>query len=71
MTDKSTLAFPLLKANGYSNDGMTLRDYFAGQVITGLINNELIDALGPDRFPTVAAQTAYQIADAMIKERSK
>jgi hypothetical protein len=45
--------------------GMTLRDYFAGQALVGaLINNFWDDA---ERM----ASRSYQLADAMLKERSK
>lgn len=47
----------------YSVSGMSLRDYFAGQVIIGL-------AMSGNTEKT-KAQTAYEIADAMIEERGK
>jgi hypothetical protein len=48
-----------------SYDGMTLRDYFAGQAITSL--GQSWGAGHEER----AAELAYRIADAMIAERSK
>jgi hypothetical protein len=42
--------------------GMTLRDYFAGQV---LANSSTV------AHPKDVAETAYAIADAMLKEREK
>ena len=55
--------------NWLQSQGMTLRDWFAGQAIMGLCadpsNHELFD--GPDD----AAENAYAIADAMLAERSK
>ena len=57
-------AFPF--NDGYENtthEGMTLRDYFAGQIICGIASR-----------PYLAKQDAkksYEIADAMLKERSK
>jgi len=44
-------------------DGMTLRDYFAGRVITGYVWN-------PEGWETMAKR-AYAIADAMLAERKK
>jgi len=46
--------------------GMTLRDWFAGQALTGILSSEnrLIDA---DHYALIS----YQVADAMIKERCK
>lgn len=53
-------AFPQLWA--HMPQGMTLRDYFAGQALLGLVA----------RFDTNAsARIAYAVADAMLKERSK
>jgi len=51
--------------------GMTLRDWFAGQAINGMLAN----GLGPNSQwtddPPSAARWAYEIADAMIAERKK
>lgn len=47
----------------YGNEGMTLRDYFAGQVISEL----LVRFAEPD----VAARLAYHVAEAMIERRVK
>ena len=47
--------------------GLSLRDWFAGQAITGILaDNE-------EYGPTVqeAAETAYKIADAMLKARTR
>lgn len=62
-------AFPILDNFSTPHDGrltcvdsgMTLRDYFAGQVLTALIENE----------PKVVAVVAYDFADAMLAEREK
>ena len=53
--------------HGYpvTTEGMTLRDYFAGQVLTGItLNRDAVDynAAGVSSF-------CYQIADAMIVAR--
>ena len=55
-------AFP--KGYGQS-DGMTLRDWFAGQALAGLAR-EVTRV-----FPDVIAQNAYVYADAMMAERAK
>jgi len=45
------------------DNGMTLRDYFACQAMQGmLVGNQYFD-------DQVMAQAAYQLADAMIKQR--
>ena len=43
--------------------GMTLRDYFSGQVLSGNIRLD-----GADN-PHILAAKIYEIADAMLKER--
>ena len=47
------------------NGGMSLRDWFAGQALIGVLaNNELAHSV-----PDVNASSAYAIADAMLKAR--
>ena len=61
-------AFPTLADNGHAmnQDGMTLRDWFAGMAMQSLIlaakTSQDVDLL---------SKGAYQLADAMLKERSK
>lgn len=45
--------------------GMTLRDYFAGQALVGIL------AANRTGFNDVAAEEAYEAADAMLAEREK
>ena len=54
-------AFPSTYPN---RDGMTLRDWFAGQALAGI----LADPNGPWQG---AAERSYYQADAMLAERSK
>ena len=61
-------AFPTLADNGHAmnQDGMTLRDYFAAKAMQAYLT-------APDtgwEFDEVAG-AAYEMADAMLKERSK
>lgn len=49
-------------------EGMSLRDWFAGQAIQGLIASN--DAEAGDRVEELPAY-AYSIADAMLAERKK
>jgi len=60
-------AFPLESDYG-SQPGMTLRDYFAGQVIGGLLE---CSSLRSRSDHSLAAEVAYRVADAMIAERAK
>jgi hypothetical protein len=54
-----------------ANDGrMSLRDWFAGQAVAGLMTEELRNDYCPDRFAYMA-DTAYRLADAMHAARTK
>jgi hypothetical protein len=52
----------------HRHNGMSLRDYFAGQALT--LIGRMIRVGSPKDTPTVA-RMAYEIADAMIAEREK
>ena len=74
------LAFPRPQFNpqgvGYEDagigneaeDGMTLRDYFAGQALSALVTEGL--RLDHESW-AATAQHAYIVADALLTERSK
>lgn len=47
--------------------GMTLRDWFAGQALPGLIARDPDGILGSGDY----AEMAYEIADAMLYQRAK
>ncbi len=54
--------------NVYSSGGMTLRDYFAAAIASGVVSRRSTD----DRYgvpPKELAKLAYECADAMLKER--
>lgn len=64
-------AFPHIPTHG-SNDGMTLRDYFAGQVISDVfLNGFEAGNLSPEGTAKLASKWAYIIADAMLAERER
>ena len=68
--DVDGLGFPQYK---YSESyGMSLRDWFAGMAMQGLLaslaNPRLNERAVVD---SLIAETAYEIADAMLKERDK
>ena len=50
--------------------GMCLRDYFAAEAISRLLPMDLSLPIPIDYFKNIA-QTAYAVADAMLKERDK
>lgn len=60
-------AFPQMEPNSchYNAEGMTLRDWFAGQVIASVKSWHPADKHGKS-----AAVIAYEIADAMIAARN-
>lgn len=69
------LAFPCAGAEGVNPEslGMTLRDYFAGQAINGMMIH-LLDykkdgAMSNEDMDKLISKACYEIADAMIKAR--
>ena len=64
MKTKNIAAFPLKHSDDKFNPGMTLRDYFAGQAIAGIMireNSRNIDV----------AKLSYEIAEKLLIERQK
>jgi len=61
-------AFPMAVPENWDSiqDGMTLRDYFAGQVLNGLFSGN--NAGGPI---DALAERAYIYADAMLEVRDR
>ena len=63
------------------NEGMSLQDYFAAKAMAALAHDILIDqhwedvlkkqGIDPDEFPLFLAHMAYNVADAMLKEKRK
>ena len=70
MKDNSGPAFPrdsykdLETGLVVMQNGMTLRDWFAGQALSSL-------AFEYCNSPTTAARLSYELSDAMLKERTK
>ncbi len=77
------LAFPrpmasvgMLDSND-AQEGMTLRDYFAGKVINGICCNQFylsalledFKSVTDDEMTSKIAQISYEMADAMLKAR--
>lgn len=50
--------------------GMTLRDYFAAKAMLGYLNGVALDHAPWPAIESVARK-AYEVADAMLKEREK
>jgi hypothetical protein len=53
---------------GWHNDGMSLRDWFAGQALAGLLSGLPPGGEIPD--PQLAGE-CYRAADAMLRERKR
>lgn len=66
MKPKNEFAFPQLEGDRLKwwGHGMTLRDYFAGRSLQGLLM-----AHGVVLRPQELSRLSYEIADAMLKER--
>lgn len=64
--DQTNNGGPAFPSDRFSELGMSLRDYFAGQALAGLL---ACDETGgrKERF----AKVAYEYADAMLAERQK
>ncbi|HCR2031646.1 TPA: hypothetical protein ONC47_004457 [Enterobacter cloacae] len=72
-------AFPELGNVGYNSDwqceaGMTLRDYFAAKAMQSIVSSpkemeSLIDTLGAKTAYLKVSETAYVIADEMLRAR--
>jgi hypothetical protein len=69
MRDETGLSMADAKELASNHTGMTLRDWFAGQALVGLLS-----FCGTASFGNAANSTvirSYEIADAMLAERSK
>lgn len=60
-------AFPVLSYEYKAHPGMTLRDWFAGMALQGMLGGSAPDIDWPD--PEVAAEKCFAYADAMLAER--
>ncbi len=65
---KEPAAFPIV-VDGYVQEGMTLRDYFAAKTLQGLLANSKTNL--SDWEVNENAKYAYQQADAMLKARDE
>lgn len=73
--DNGGSAFACAAENGHQA-GMSLRDYYAGQALQGIMNSEDLRNRAVRKDVTVRpedcfAHNAYLVADAMIKARGK
>lgn len=77
MKDTGGSAFPVqafIHPNGnviYGENGMTLRDYFAGQALNGIMSGNSFPGKSGSELCDTVAIACYSVADAMIAERGK
>lgn len=68
-------AFPTLADNGHAmnQDGMTLRDWFAGKAMTTMFYPAIMESIRTDKDLNCdqVAAFAYLMADAMLKARGE
>ena len=70
--DLDIMAFPTAVPQDWAmmQDGMSLRDWFAGQALTGIMAHHTIPPLH-GRYDQSIVHRAYAIAQAMLVERQK
>ena len=68
--DDGGSAFPLHGKVEHGLEGLSIRDYFAGQVI-GHLQGSFHAESGAINIDVATARRAYEIADAMICERKR
>lgn len=66
-------AFPVSSIDGFTQHGMTLRDYFAGQALQAILLAAGIQSVlkGEEFRSEPICHDAYQFADAMLAERGE
>ena len=62
-------AFPVSTMDGFTENGMSLRDWFAGQALS-ITANEWFFGPSMQQQPQAAAEFAYEVADAMLEARA-
>ena len=65
-------AFPMISAQGeYSQEGMTLRDYFANSAINTILRDWTCFELADEKKAPIEiiVKASYRVADAMLKQR--
>lgn len=70
---RNTSSDPFATQREFQLEGMSLRDWFAGQALAGLLtaHHTAISYPVTDEFTATAALVAGQFADAMLSEREK
>lgn len=70
--DNGGPAFPVVCMNNVWSHGMTMRDWFAGMALQGIIaKHGIAESAWQSIAPDKNAELAYKMADAMLEERKK
>ena len=70
MSVDNPLAFPVSTIDGFTQHGMTLRDWLVGQALVGLLASGAFSNSG-DGFEDFIAVRASNIADALLAARQQ
>lgn len=70
--DNDTMAFPMVVPNNWESyqQGMSLRDWFAGQALAGIMANPNLRPLSDSTFLMIVDR-AYLLGQMMMDERKK
>lgn len=75
MDDGGPSAFPIVFSDGSGSGGMSLRDWFAGMALSGVIEDhfsgKVQEDYSTDELADGISESSYRIADAMLVERKK
>ncbi len=63
-------AYPVTDGTTFVNDGMTLRDHFAGLALSGIMASGHAIPNVQTQFNNIA-EDSYRLADAMLKQREQ
>lgn len=61
----------ILRTGGNASDGITVRDYFAGKAMIGMMDLWNVDNVTGETVAVTIARLSYKVADAMMAEREK
>lgn len=68
---RNTSSDPFATPREFQLEGMSLRDWFAGQALVGYIAHLGSQDIHASNYINECAQEAYALADAMLSEREK
>jgi hypothetical protein len=69
VADNDFHAFPTSSVDGFTQHGMTMRDWFAGQALMGMLHQGYTPKGKYEQLGFDFAKSAYAMADDMLKAR--